>query len=92
MHIDEFVDGGGGELAADLKVRTADHAHHTPMESRIAMMDAGVLTGFLPGTPYSNGDEWPDFELCPGIIRYHLHLLQISILIVTSIAYPLLAL
>ena len=63
MHIDEFVDGGGGELAADLKVRTADHAHHTPLESRIAMRDAGVLTGFLPGTPYSNGDEWPDFEL-----------------------------
>lgn len=63
MHIDEFVDGGGGELAADLKVRTADHAHHTPLESRIAMRDAGVLTGFLPGTPYCNGDEWPDFEL-----------------------------
>ena len=63
MHIDEFVDGGGGELAADLKVRTADHAHHTPLESRIAMRDAGVMTGFLPGTPYSNGDEWPDFEL-----------------------------
>ncbi len=63
MHIDEFVDGGGGELAADLKVRTADHAHHTPLESRIAMRDAGVLTGFLPGTPYCNGDQWPDFEL-----------------------------
>ena len=27
MHIDEFVDGGGGELAAELSVRTADHAH-----------------------------------------------------------------
>ena len=62
MHIDEFTDGGGGELAAELNVMTADHAHHTPMEARIAMKDAGVITGFLPGTPYFNGDRWPDFN------------------------------
>tara|TARA_Y100001954_G_scaffold2023_1_gene2763 strand:- start:1014 stop:2216 length:1203 start_codon:yes stop_codon:yes gene_type:complete len=61
MHIDEFTDGGGGELAAELNVMTADHAHHTPMEARIAMKEAGVITGFLPGTPYFNGDQWPDF-------------------------------
>lgn len=61
MHIDEFIDGGGGELAAELKVRTADHAHHTPMETRYKMKESGVMTGFLPGTPYSNGDEWPNF-------------------------------
>ena len=60
MHVDEFQDGGGGELAAELRVRTADHAHHTPMEARIKMMEADVMTGFLPGTPYCNGDEWPD--------------------------------
>jgi len=62
MHVDEFSDGGGGELAAELKVMTADHAHHTPMDARIAMKDAGVTTGFLPGTPYFNGDQWPDFK------------------------------
>ena len=62
MHIDEFVNGGGGELAAELKVMTADHAHHTPMETRLAMKEAGVMTGFLPGTPYVNGDQWPDFK------------------------------
>lgn len=62
MHIDEFTDGGGGELAAELNVMTADHAHHTPMEARIAMKEAGVITGFLPGTPYFNGDQWPDFK------------------------------
>jgi imidazolonepropionase len=61
MHVDEFTDGGGGELAAELGVRTADHAHHTPMDTRIKMRDAGVMTGFLPGTPYCNGDEWPLF-------------------------------
>ena len=62
MHVDEFVDGGGGELAAELSVMTADHAHHTPMEVRMAMKEAGVITGFLPGTPYFNGDQWPDFN------------------------------
>ena len=60
MHIDEFNDGGGGELAAELGVETADHAYHTPIESRMAMKEAGVNTGFLPGTPYAMGDAWPD--------------------------------
>ena len=62
MHVDEFSDGGGGQLAAELNVMTADHAHHTPMEVRYAMKEAGVITGFLPGTPYFNGDQWPDFK------------------------------
>ena len=62
MHIDEFSNGGGGELASDLKVVTADHAHHTPLDMRIEMMENGVMTGFLPGTPYSNGEDWPDFN------------------------------
>ena len=62
MHIDEFVDGGGGELAASLNAQTADHAYHTPIESRLAMRDSGVTTGFLPGTPYAMGDPWPDMN------------------------------
>ena len=62
MHIDEFTDGGGGSLASELKVVTADHAHHTPLDTRLEMMENGVMTGFLPGTPYSNGDDWPDFN------------------------------
>ncbi len=66
MHVDEFKDGGGGELAADLGVRTADHAHHTSMDTRLKMKDAGVMTGFLPGTPYCNGDEWPNFAAVQG--------------------------
>ena len=48
------------------------------MEVRIAMREAGVLTGFLPGTPYFNGDEWPDFGLFK-IWPSHLLWLQISI-------------
>lgn len=62
MHIDEFVDGGGGDLAADLSADTADHAHHTNLESRHRMKEAGVVTGFLPGTPYAMGAQWPDFK------------------------------
>lgn len=61
MHIDEFVDGGGGELAADLKVVTADHAHYTNEDSRAQMSEVGVNTGFLPGTPYAMGDSYPPF-------------------------------
>lgn len=62
LHIDEFQDGGGGELAADLGVVTADHAHHTPDSVRKDMEDSGVNTGFLPGTPYSMGEPWPSFN------------------------------
>ena len=60
MHIDEFADGGGGRLAAELRVDTADHAAHTPMEVRLDMKERGVNTGFLPGTPYAMGHQWPD--------------------------------
>ena len=62
MHIDEFVDGGGGELAAELGVTTADHAFHTNTDSRKKMDAAKVNTGFLPGTPYALGTQWPDFN------------------------------
>ncbi|MBL6731495.1 MAG: imidazolonepropionase [Candidatus Poseidoniaceae archaeon] len=62
MHIDEFSDGGGGELAAKLRVDTADHAHYTSEENRDKMSKADVSTGFLPGTPYSMGSDWPDFN------------------------------
>ena len=62
MHVDEFTDGGGGELAASLRVSTADHAYHTPMDTRLRMSEASVNTGFLPGTPYAMGDPWPDMS------------------------------
>lgn len=62
MHVDEFKDGGGGELAADLRVDSADHAHYTNMQARHRMKEAGVMTGFLPGTPYAMGSKWPNFN------------------------------
>ena len=49
MHVDEFVDGGGGELACSLGVDTADHAYHTPNDVRLSMKQSGVNTGFFCG-------------------------------------------
>ncbi len=64
LHIDEFEDGGGGQLAAELQVTTADHAHYTNDDARANMNDAGVNCGFLPGTPYSMAADYPPFEHC----------------------------
>ena len=64
IHIDEFEDGGGGDLATELQVQTADHAHYTNDNARIAMSEAGVNTGFLPGTPFAMGSEYPPFQKC----------------------------
>ena len=47
MHVDEFVDGGGGALACSLGVDTADHAYHTSDDVRLEMK-SGINTGFLP--------------------------------------------
>ncbi|DAC16356.1 MAG: imidazolonepropionase [Euryarchaeota archaeon] len=63
LHIDEFEDGDGGKLASDLEVVTADHAYHTSEENRIKMNDNNVNAGFLPGTPFSQGEkEFPPFQ------------------------------
>ena len=62
LHIDEFTNGGGGDLAIEYKVQTADHAYHTPLETRMAMTEAGVNTGYLPGTPFAMGDAFPNMR------------------------------
>jgi len=62
LHIDEFTNGGGGDLAVEYKVQTADHAYHTPLETRMAMTEAGVNIGYLPGTPYAMGEAFPNMR------------------------------
>ncbi len=65
LHVDEFVDGGGLALAAELGSVTADHAIHSNPESRDLAAKAGTVQGFLPGTPYVLGtDHWPPADLC----------------------------
>ena len=66
LHVDEFVDSGGGELAAELGVVTADHTLETSSVGRQAMADAGVITGYLPGTPHMMGTTMPDMTATPG--------------------------
>ena len=61
MHVDEFVDGGGGALACSLGVDTADHAYHTTDDVRLEMKGAGVNTAFFLARPMM-GDPWPDME------------------------------
>ena len=65
LHVDEFVDGGGLGLAAELGATTADHAIHSGTESRSLAAKAGTVQGFLPGTPYILGTEhWPPANEC----------------------------
>ena len=66
LHIDEFVNGGGAELAAQLGVVTADHALQSTMSGRQAMADSGVITGYLPGTPHLMNLEMPSMSSTPG--------------------------
>ena len=65
LHVDEFTDGEGLELAAELGAVTADHAIHSSDDARAAAADAGTLQGFLPGTPYVLGlKSWPPIQQC----------------------------
>jgi len=65
LHVDEFTDGDGLQLAAELGATTADHAIHSSDDARAAASNSGVLQGFLPGTPYVLGsDKWPPIQKC----------------------------
>tara|TARA_B100001123_G_scaffold401260_1_gene487781 strand:- start:6 stop:1331 length:1326 start_codon:yes stop_codon:yes gene_type:complete len=65
LHIDEFKDGGGGDLAAKKGVETADHALYSNRESREMMAKSNVNQGFLPGAPFTMGlNEWPPIKYC----------------------------
>jgi imidazolonepropionase len=51
IHADEFGDTGGGKLAAELKVVSADHLAGSTLETIQALRDSGVIGVLLPGTP-----------------------------------------
>lgn len=57
LHVDEFVDGGGLELATEIGAVSADHVAKSNIESRRAADEAGVMQTFLPGTPYALGKD-----------------------------------
>jgi len=49
LHADQFADGGGGELAAELGAVSADHLDHIGDAGVAAMAAAGVTAVLLPG-------------------------------------------
>jgi imidazolonepropionase len=57
LHVDEFVDSGGLELAAELGSVSGDHVACSNEDSRIAAAESGTVQTFLPGTPYVLGKE-----------------------------------
>lgn len=65
LHVDEFADCGGAQLAAELGALTADHAGWSSDSAREACHKSGVIQGFLPSTPHVLGlDHWPPFQKC----------------------------
>ena len=57
LHVDEFVDGGGLALAAELGTVSGDHVGYSSDNARAAANEAGTMQTFLPGTPYVLGKE-----------------------------------
>jgi imidazolonepropionase len=55
MHVDQLSCSGGAELAAGLRVVTADHLEQTSSSGIKALRDAGVQPVLLPGSVYALG-------------------------------------
>lgn len=57
MHADQFSNFGAAELAARLKVVTADHLEQTDARSIALLRQAGVQPVLLPGSVYAIGSQ-----------------------------------
>ena len=57
LHVDEFVDGNGLQLAAELGAVSGDHVGHSSDDAREYASKSGTMQTFLPGTPYVLGDQ-----------------------------------
>ena len=57
LHVDEFVDGGGLALAAELGTVSGDHVGYSSDNARAAANEAGTMQTFLPVTPYVLGKD-----------------------------------
>jgi imidazolonepropionase len=59
IHTDCYSYIGGSDLAADMKMMSADHLNYTPESSIKKMFDAKVVGVFLPGTDFSVSHPLP---------------------------------
>lgn len=55
LHVDQFSEGGGGELAAELEAISADHLDYVSDEGISAMSAAGVVGVMLPTATFFTG-------------------------------------
>ena len=55
LHVDEFVDSNGLQLASDLGAVSGDHVGHSSDQARHSASISGTMQTFLPGTPYILG-------------------------------------
>ena len=53
IHADEFGDTGGGRLASELGVMSADHLAGSTTETITALRESGTIGVLLPGTPFA---------------------------------------
>ena len=53
IHADEFGDTGGGRLAAELGVISADHLAGSTTDTITSLRKAGTIGVLLPGTPFA---------------------------------------
>ena len=53
IHADEFGDTGGGRLASELGVVSADHLAGSTTETITALRESGTIGVLLPGTPFA---------------------------------------
>jgi imidazolonepropionase len=54
LHADEIHRTGGAELAAELRVTSADHLAHPSDDGMVAMASRDVVGVLLPATPYAS--------------------------------------
>lgn len=55
LHVDQFTDIGGGELASELGAFSADHIDRTSVAGLTAMAKEGVVGVILPGATFFTG-------------------------------------
>jgi imidazolonepropionase len=60
LHVGQFEDVGGAELAAELGAASADHLEHVSDAGLRAMADAGVVGVLLPTAAFTLGQAMPD--------------------------------
>jgi len=60
LHIGQFSDVGGAELAAELRAKSADHLEHLSEAGAHALADADVTAGLLPIAAFTLGQKPPD--------------------------------